>query len=442
MTLKTLASGIVDRINAYYINKYLNIPEEKYPQIQRTFLTRQLRRAQKNVPFYRKLLKGQKITNENCFEILSQLPIMTKQDLRTLGSNVYASFVDKNWRKWFNTGGSTGEPFHFPIGGNSQFELKGELFCQAQLYTRMVGNWHCKISSVDGRKVSEEEKNNKIFWGSTNKNFPYGTTHYSAMYLNAENFPYYLKALNSDKPEVLRGYPSGIYELARLIKETKSPLSFDLKAVYLTSENILDYQVKLIEETFNCKVWGQYGHSEASIFAVRCPNNIAYECSPLYGLVEILRPDGSHVGVGEMGEITVTGFQYSALPFIRYKTGDLAVYGGNRNGVVILDELLGRNNDYIINKQGNKLFLAGLLFGAHIKTFNIIETWQIIQNQPGILEIKIVKTPKYSKEDEIGLTEFFSNYGFITEIQYTDHISKTSRGKQQFMIQNLKNSSK
>lgn len=54
--------------------------------------------------------------------------------------------------------------------------------------------------------------------------------------------------------------------------------------------------------------------------------------------------------------VVVTGFQYCACPFIRYKTGDLDEYGGVRNGVVILNKLLGRSNNYIVDNQGKQIF--------------------------------------------------------------------------------------
>lgn len=65
-------------------------------------------------------------------------------------------------------------------------------------------------------------------------------------------------------------------------------------------------------------------------------------------------------------------------------------------------------------------------------------SWQIQQDIPGKLTIKIVKTPSYTLEIENQIIEFFSNNNFDICIIYADSIEETQRGKQPFMIQNIK----
>lgn len=435
--LREIKEEIRGLIIKYQIRHYSKIEEEQYPSIQRKFLVRQLRRAQKDVPFYQKLLKGKNITEENCFDILKSLPVIDKKALIEKGKDVYASYVDDNWKTWHNTGGSTGEPFHFPAGGNNRFDLSRELFCQALLYEKMTGSYNIRIASIDGSRVPDKEINQNIFWIENKKNFPYGRMHLSTLYLNKETFPYYLKKLNEVKPDVMRGYPSGFFEFASLLKTTGRKLDFRVRSIYLTSENIIPEQADFISSVFNCDVWGQYGHSEASIFAIKSPNSTSYECHPLYGVTEIIKEDGTHAKEGDTGEIVVTGFQYSAMPFIRYKTGDIAEYGGVKDGVVILKRLLGRNSDFIINKERERIFLVGLIFGGHLKAFNEIDSWQIIQNKPGYLLINIKKGNTYTIDTEKEIIMLFGSKGFDVSMNYVESIPKTSRGKQQFLIQNI-----
>ena len=193
----------------------------------------------------------------------------------------------------------------------------------------------------------------------------------------------------------------------------------------------------MIQEQFKCPIWGQYGHSEASVFAIRYPNSEEYYCHPLYGFTEVIGTDGKHVEEGGIGEVVVTGFNYTALPFIRYRTGDLAEYGGKKNGFVVLRKLMGRSSDYIITKTKEKLYLVGFIFGGHLKAFDCIESWQFTQEEPGILSVKIVPTASYSKEIETELYTFFKNNNLILKIEYVDSIPKTQRGKQKFLIQKL-----
>lgn len=95
-------------------------------------------------------------------------------------------------------------------------------------------------------------------------------------------------------------------------------------------------------------------------------------------------------------------------------------------------------DDYAIDKNNAKIYLVGLVFGGHIEALNHIMSWQIQQDIPGKLTIKIVKTPSYTLEIENQIIEFFSNNNFDICIIYADSIEKTQRGKQPFMIQNIK----
>jgi len=207
----------------------------------------------------------------------------------------------------------------------------------------------------------------------------------------------------------------------------------------LTSENFSQQEKDYISDVLGCPVWGQYGHTECSVFAVQEPDKTRYLCSPLYGFTEIINDDGKHVGIGEIGSLVVTGFNMYGLPFIRYKTGDLAVYGGETNyGETILTELLGRDSDFIFDKDSKKIYLVGLIFGAHMHAFDCINTWQIVQDMIGSITLKIVKGVDYNQATEKELQTFFASNNLDLVIEYVPSIEKTKRGKQKFLIQNIK----
>ena len=47
------------------------------------------------------------------------------------------------------------------------------------------------------------------------------------------------------------------------------------------------------------------------------------------------------------------------------------------NGIVCLSELIGRNNDYVIDGNGNKVMLSGYLDIHYFKCKNKIRSYQI-----------------------------------------------------------------
>ncbi len=246
--------------------------------------------------------------------------------------------------------------------------------------------------------------------------------------------------MNVIKPTIIRSYPSSLALFCRLLKKHNLRLSFKLKGVFVTSEQLTEEDELAIRDTLKCPIWGQYGHTEMSIFAVKPDGEKEYYASPLYGYTEILNQEtGEPCKVGETGEIVVTGYSLIGLPFIRYATGDLAVFGGvNNNGETVLKRLQGRTVDYIIDKQGEKIYLTEFIFGHHLPEFKTIDSWQLEQNEPGIVTLRIIPDFNYTAKDEAGLISHFNKVGISVLVDYQSEIKKSSRGKRIFMIQNCR----
>ena len=406
--------------------------------IQRRYLASFLRYISHNNKYYTSFLAGHIINSKNCIDILRTLPLLTKEMIQQQGNNIYDSTIGNSHQNWRNTGGSTGEPLRFPVLYKKRVFPDEELIQQAYLYQLMGCSIQESIIEIDGVRVPESKRQNNIYWAENTSNFPYGKKRYSILYLNENTFRYYVKSMNNDNPVILRGYPSAVKHFCQLLESTNEKITFTLKAVYLTSENFDENMANYISQILGCDVWGQYGHTEISIFAFKRPHESKYLCCPFYGFTEILDSNEKQVKKGEIGEIVVTGFTNIGLPFVRYKTGDLAVFGGKtKNGSVIIENLLGRSTDYIFDKKSNKIYLVGFIFGGHLSAFNDIKEWQIIQKEIGKLSIHIVKGKTYTQNSENELLSLFTNNNFDVQISYTDHLEKTQRGKQKFLIQEL-----
>ncbi len=416
----------------YYI-KLKNMNWRSNYEIDRvTLLVKILNYAKKHVPYYKNILGREKFTVENIYDKLPQIPLLTKEIIRYEGVNIYSDEFDIVLRYQMNTGGTTGDPLSFPMS----FHL--DAIHQRYLYNLMGYTDGDLIISLDGTRINLENQEKNIFWKDINKSsLPYGKIAYSTLYLNEKNIKYYIDHLNKKKPQILRGYPTGFYYIAKYIINNKIILNFKPKGIYLTAENIYDIQKINIENAFKCKIFYQYGHSEAAVFGHTNGKTNEYFCSPFYGFVEVINENNEQVLNNETGEIVVTGFFNKVMPFIRYKTGDLAVYGKNKNGIVILNKIIGRKQEYIFTKDYKKIFLIGLIYGGHMEFFNYIKRWQIIQNKPGEIEIYIVKDTGYCLEQERQIINLFSKNVKVA-INYTDDIKLSKRGKHVFLIQNVK----
>ena len=410
--------------------------EPSWPTIQKEYLYELLSYAKKHTLYYRNLI-SEKLDRTNSIEVLKELPFLTKNIIREQVESIFSDELKTKNHGWANTGGSTGEPLRFPtLGSNHHMET----VCQMMLYKQMgVDGIKDLIISIDGSRIAQADVDKNVFWKKEHSNFPYGLYCLSTLHMSDETMPYYIEFLNKIQPKAMRGYPSGFVELATYCKKNKVSFDFKLKGVYLTSENYGSEEESLISKVFGCPVWGQYGHTEASIFAVKKPNSENYVCSPIYGYTEIISEEGTHVKEGEVGEIVVSGFNHYGMPFIRYKTGDLAEYGGTlENGSVVLNKLLGRSIDYLINRVGNKVFLVGFIFGGHLKAFNHIRQWQLEQFEEGKVSMKISKAEGYNEVIEKEIVNLFESKQLSVNIQYTSYFERTNRGKFKFLIQHIR----
>ncbi|ENM3912299.1 hypothetical protein GI292_003541, partial [Vibrio cholerae] len=169
-----------------------------------------------------------------------------------------------------------------------------------------------------------------------------------------------------------------------------------------------------IEKAFAARVYFEYGHTEISIYCYTCDNDYVYRSSPLYGYVEVLDENGNDVPEGGIGKIVVTGFNNFGMPFVRYDTGDLGELIKRNRGFVKFRAIHGRSQDYLLTSDLQKVYLTALIFGQHLHAFKNIKKWQLYQDEPGKVVIRIVKGDYYTKDDEDEIKVNFSKVsGFI-----------------------------
>lgn len=331
------------------------------------------------------------------------------------------------------TGGSTGEPLKLLLCNRFDGFFQEKLWRQWGYVDGDI------ILAMDGTKFTEDDECKGIVGKKISETqLPYGGWCLSSIYLTNKNITKYIDFINVVKPDFIRGYPSFIYSIAQYILVNNITLDCTIKGVELTSESSYPYQHDVISKAFNCSVFLQYGHTEAIVFGYTFDSSMRYRVDPLYGYVEILDNDGRPVAVGEVGEIVVTTLYNYVMPFIRYRTGDFAEYGGCDATGIILNRIMGRTQDYIIDRAGNKKLLTALIFAQHIKAFSNITKWQIEQFDPGKIILHIVPSKNYSDTDEEEIVNLFLQVGNTeSQIDYCNEIKITGRGKSLMCVQHI-----
>lgn len=179
--------------------------------------------------------------------------------------------------------------------------------------------------------------------------------------------------------------PSIALLMCNVIRKYNMPILPEVRYIELSGEMLFPSVRKLIEDTFPCTVRNQYGCNEV--------NSIAYECTHgnLHCIssnlnVEIIRDDRNIDG--EEGEICITSFCNHAMPFIRYRIGDIGkIISGKKckcgNNNPILELTKGRWNDFVYTESGEKLTsyifvhaidMANIAYEDCIKQFQINQT--------------------------------------------------------------------
>lgn len=380
----------------------------------------------KFVPFYIETMSNDEM----------EFPIVQKMDYRAHGEIKFESkFVRHKPKYKMNTGGSTGEPFEFLV--SKKAGLIDEIHQEFQ-HKKMGLTKSDKLFVFNGCKIDENKLKKNIFWNDklNTDQLPFGSKEFSSHYLSLGTIELYLSELIKDTPDFVRSYPSVFCEFTNLLKKIgHESKPFILKGIQLTSEITTKEQEKLLKSYWGDILYFQYGHSEAATIASKYPSEDCYTFSPLYGKVEILDENNNHVLVGEIGRIIVTSFHNTARPFVRYDTGDLARFKENKNGVVRVYEIIGRKQDFVFDNNKNKVSITGLVFGQHFHAFNNIFSWQIINEFPGDLLVRIVKMDSFSFDDELEIrTKLSFSDRFKVEIEYVNKIEKSARGKHKLVI--------
>ncbi len=392
-------------------------------------LFNQVNMAIEQVPFYRNYPKVKSLEN------FQKLPIVSKSDY--LQARDQFCTADPARRLQVNTGGSSGTPLTFFVEKNVTRPKEKAHF------DWFWGHWgytpRSRILMLRGKPLA----NNALFEYQSIKN----CLNISCYELTLENAPQVLREIKKFRPDFIHGYPSAVKVFTRCAGSEGQKYFSNLKALFLGSEFLSDTDRMMFEEYFSAPCCAWYGHTECALHGGTLPGHGSdLVFFPFYGYLELVDDNGNILTTpGSTGRIVATGFDNSAMPFIRYDTGDLGTWGGmttvNNCPCPVLTKIEGRAQDVIYLSDGSEISLTAFIFGQHLKEFDRIREMQLEQSQPGKLTLRLVPLQELSEADRHNIADFLdkSVSGRLqTTVEITSHIEKTWRGKHRFLIQHCK----
>ncbi len=133
-----------------------------------------------------------------------------------------------------------------------------------------------------------------------------------------------LEQITRENINVLVGIPTQVLGLARFKDSKGHSPSLSLKSVLLSTDYVPRAIVQELEKAWGCKVFNHYGMTEMGLgVGLECEGFCGYHLREADLYIEIIDPtSGLPVKDGQLGEIVFTTLTRSAMPLIRYRTGD------------------------------------------------------------------------------------------------------------------------
>ncbi|MCW8948633.1 MAG: phenylacetate--CoA ligase family protein, partial [Sedimenticola sp.] len=169
-----------------------------------------------------------------------------------------------------------------------------------------------------------------------------------------------------------------------------------IKVAFVTSERLYDEQKKDIEKIFGCPTANGYGGRDAGFIAHQCPSGGMHITAEDI-IVELIDSNGDVVPHGVPGEVVITHLATGEFPFIRYRTGDVAVLDDATcecgRGLPLLKEIQGRTTDFIVAQNGTVMHGLALIY--ILRDIPTIQKFQIVQAELDLLTVRLVVSDTY-----------------------------------------------
>lgn len=331
------------------------------------------------------------------------------------------------------TGGSSGVPLQFDLNHDSN--------------DRRMAAWHRGYRWAGGGPGAKElylwsvvlgDRKSWKKWKDTLYNRLYRRRVLNTFELSEEHTPSYLRRLNDFRPEVIVAYTHSLYVFARSLEDQRLR-PFSPRAVIVGAEKLYPFQREVIERVFRAPVFETYGSREFMLIGAECERHEGLHLTMENLLVEVLDDEGQPTPEGQEGNVVVTDLYNYGMPFIRYVNGDRAIAGWREcscgRGLPTLREVVGRRSDMIHTPDGRHV--SGVFFPHLLKDYAAVRQFQVVQERPEAVEIRLVLNQSWTDRDQQSLErQLRQTLGDAIEIKLVrvQDIPLTRSGKLQVVV--------
>ncbi len=338
-------------------------------------LKRLLQHARRNLPFYaqRFAAAGFDPDRMQCVDDFKVLPLLTKAEIRKNLDGLKWEACPGGLHR-YNTGGSSGDPLVFYFDRRRQAYDAAARALTHRWWGVDIGDRELYLwgSPVE---LTRQDRLKQLRDALTNQLL------ISAFEISPRQVPGIAAQLSAFRPKCIFGYPSTIDLFSRLAAEQNIDLAgAGVEVVFSTAEVLYDHQRQSISKRFGgAPVVDGYGSREGGFVSHECREGALHVLDP-NSVIEYIR-DGRPAAEGEDGEIVITHLDAWGMPFVRYRTGDMAQPGPRGCGCgrtwSTMAAIRGRTTDFVVTPDGRWQHALSVIY--------------VVRDVEGVEEFKIVQ---------------------------------------------------
>jgi len=425
-------------------------PLDRLLALQQSKLRRLLRHAWAKCPFYRSRIEeagvdvdrvvvpGPRRDSRSSLEgghgssqCFSALPMLSKADIRANAADMVDPTVRGGLHP-YTTGGSSGDPLIFKIDRSRQAadqaaRARSRRWFGIDLGQRELYLWGApvELAAQDRLKgIRDRLTNHRLL---------------SAFKMTPQRMSAYLDEIERFDPVHIFGYPSSLVRLIRHAQHGgRSLRTASLKAVFTTGELLPAGDRDLIAQAVEVPVADGYGSREAGFIAHQCPQG-RYHITMESMIVELLDGEGRAVHGDEAGEVTITHLDALGMPFIRYRTGDIARWGEGDcpcgRDLLSLEIIQGRKTDMLRTTDGGFAHALSVIYC--LRDEPAIREFKVVQRRNLHLDVSVVADDTFGQARKERVCRMLGRrigQGVAVRLSLVDQIPPDPSGKHRYVV--------
>ena len=358
-------------------------PRSKLLNYQNKRLRNVLTYAYDFVPFYHGKFRQAGIKPDDIKTVsdLDKLPIAGKNEIsENLNSVLSKEFEQQNLRA-LSTSGSTGKPLRVVVSKDEDSfrkakHLRANMSCGHKPFDR----WVTVTSPSHFSEATRLQQTLSI---------------YAPVFVSVfADVRMQLSAVAKIKPDILDGYSSSLFMLAKEADKTGVE-TIKPKSIFGGAELADNASRRFVEDVFDAPFYDQYATIEFERMAWQCPAKFGYHIDADALIMQFVDENGEEVAEGENGEIVCTSLFNYAMPFIRYAIGDTGIPSNEEcpcgRKLPLMKIIEGRKDSLLFLPNGR--ILSPRAFTVAVGRFpsnQYIEQYRVTQKKIDYFEIQII----------------------------------------------------